>query len=120
MSVRAKPSWPRRAVFAGAVLATTVLAIGVMPRSAAAQYAYYYSYPTAGYYVYSHPAYTYYPSYAYPFYSYPSYGYPYYGGGGWARIAGAGIGVGAGAVGITAGGAMTAGARMMTTTKRGK
>ena len=83
MSVRAKQRWPRRAVFAGAVLATTVLAIGVMPRSAAAQYAYYYGYPATGSYLYSYPAYTYYPSYADPFHGYPSYGYPYYGDRGW-------------------------------------
>jgi hypothetical protein len=85
MSVRAKQSWPRRTVFAGAVLATTVLAIGVMPQPAAAQYAYYYSYPAPGYYPYSYPAYTYHPSYAYPFYSDPSYGYPHYGDRRWDR-----------------------------------
>ena len=83
MGAYAKPSWCRRALFAGAVLATAAFSMGVMPRSAAAQYAYYYGYPAAGYYPYPYPAYTYYPSYAYPFYSYPSYGYPYYGGGRW-------------------------------------
>jgi hypothetical protein len=83
MSVPAKQSWPRRAVFAGAVLATAVLAFGVMPRPAAAQYAYHYGYPAAGYYPYSYPAYTYYPPYVYPYYSYPAYGYSYYGDGGW-------------------------------------
>jgi len=72
MSVPAKQSWPRRAAFAGAVLATAVLAIGVMPRPAAAQYAYYYCYPAAGYF----------PLYAYPHYSYPFYGY-LYGDGAW-------------------------------------
>jgi hypothetical protein len=75
MSVPAKQSWPRRAAFAGAVLATAVLAIGVMPRPAAAQYAYYYGYPAAGYYTYSYPAYNHFPLYAYPHYSYPFYGY---------------------------------------------
>ena len=45
MSVRAKQPWFRRAVFAGAVLATSALAIGVTPRPAAAQYAYNYGNP---------------------------------------------------------------------------
>ena len=38
MSVRAKQSWSRRAAYAGAVLATTALAIGITPRPAEAQY----------------------------------------------------------------------------------
>ena len=67
MGAYTKPSWCRRALFAGAVLATAALSMGVMPRSATAQYAYYYGYPAAGYYPYPYPAYTYYPSYAYPF-----------------------------------------------------
>jgi hypothetical protein len=45
MSVLAKQPWFRRAVFAGAVLATSALAIGVTPRPAAAQYAYNYGNP---------------------------------------------------------------------------
>src|ERR1700720_2591280 len=45
MSVRAQQPWFRRAVFAGAVLATSALAIGVTPRPAAAQYAYNYGNP---------------------------------------------------------------------------
>jgi hypothetical protein len=45
MPVRAKQPRFRRAVFAGAVLATSALAIGVMPRPATAQYAYNYGNP---------------------------------------------------------------------------
>jgi hypothetical protein len=40
MSVCAKYRWSRGAAFAGVVLATAALAIGVTPRSAAAQYVY--------------------------------------------------------------------------------
>ena len=79
MSVLAKQSWLRPAVLSAALLATATLAAGVMPRSAAAQYAYDCRYPAAGYYLYTYPAYTYYPVYVYPYYSYPSYGYPYSG-----------------------------------------
>jgi hypothetical protein len=44
MSVLAKQSWLRPAVLSAALLATATLAAGVMPRSAAAQYAYDYRY----------------------------------------------------------------------------
>src|ERR1700731_3512197 len=82
MSILAKQGGPRRAIFAGSVLATAVIAIGVTPRPAAAQYVFHYG-PAAGYYSYAYPPYTYYPSYTYPSYSYPYYVYPYYGRGGW-------------------------------------
>lgn len=80
MSFRVIQSWPRRAVFAGA-LATVLLAFGVMPPPAAAQYVYDYGY------IYTGPAYSY-PPQSYPAYpSYPSYGQRYYVGGDWARAA---------------------------------
>jgi hypothetical protein len=76
MSFRVTQSWPRRAVFAGA-LATVLLAFGVMPPPAAAQYVYDYGY------IYTGPTYSY-PPQSYPAYpSYPSYGQRYYGGGDW-------------------------------------
>src|SRR5438270_7667796 len=61
MSVRTKTSWSRRAVFTGAVLATAALTMGVMSRSAAAQYVYDYGYGYPG------------TVYSYSPYSYPSY-----------------------------------------------
>ena len=64
MSFRAKQSWPRRAALAGAVLANTALAVGVMPQPAAAQYAYDYGYGYPG------PAYLYPPQ---PYSAHPSY-----------------------------------------------
>jgi hypothetical protein len=48
MSFRAKQSWPRRAALAGAVLAATALAVGVLPQPAMAQYAYDYGYGYPG------------------------------------------------------------------------
>ena len=59
MSFRAKQSWTQRAVLAGA-LATALLAFGVMPQPAAAQYVYDYGYIYTG------------PSYSYPPQSYPA------------------------------------------------
>ena len=50
MSVRAKQSWSRRAAYAGAVLATTALAIGITPRPAEAQYPYGYPAGTSSHY----------------------------------------------------------------------
>src|SRR5882757_8693630 len=79
MSVRTKTSWSRRAVFSSAVLATAALAMGVMPRSAAAQYVYDYGYGYPGT-VYSNSPYSY-PSYSYPYY--PGYHYPHHWHGEW-------------------------------------
>src|SRR5260370_12423794 len=77
MSVPAKQSRLRRALFAGAVLATAAAATVATPQLAAAQYypgygaGYGYGYPGYGY----PAAYPYYPYY-YPYYAY---GYPYWG-----------------------------------------
>ena len=118
MSIPAKQGGPRRAIFAGSVLATAVIAIGVTPRPAAAQYVFHYGYPAAGYYSYAYPPYTYYPSYTYPSYSYPYYVYPYYGRGGWGSGRGGWEGGGADTARITAGGTMAAGTRRMMSTSR--
>jgi hypothetical protein len=80
---RGQTGRPSAPIFGGSVLATAVIAIGVAPRPAAAQYVFHYGYPAAGYYSYAYPPYTYYPSYTYPSYGYPYYVYPYYGRGGW-------------------------------------
>src|SRR4051812_36828927 len=85
MSVPAKQSWLRRALFAGTVVATAAATVATSQPAAAQYYAGYgYGYPAA-YPGYGYPAaYPYYPYY-YPYYAY---GYPYWGwgwgwGGGW-------------------------------------
>jgi hypothetical protein len=75
MSVRARHSWFRRVAFAGAVLATAVLALGATPQPVAAQY--YGGY--GGYGGYPGYAYPYYPPYYPYYYPYYAYGYPYWG-----------------------------------------
>ena len=81
MSVPAKQSWLRRALFAGAVVATAAATVATsLPATAQYYGGYGYGYPAA-YPGYGYPAaYPYYPYY-YPYYAY---GYPYWGWGwGW-------------------------------------